>query len=68
MPKLQYWKAKCLDDRDSYSIRSRTRTEARLRRIHNGESRFAEPTKVIITYTDAFDLMRKLLGEGGVEP
>ena len=34
----------------------------------DGQERFKAPAKIVIPYRDAFDLMRRLLGEGGAEP
>lgn len=62
--KLVYWKARVLRDRDNYSIRARTRKEAERLRDTGGSEYYDKPVKVTITYTDAFDLVQQLLGEG----
>lgn len=65
---LTYWVADCLDDRPAYSIRARTRRECEeLRQRDGGASAYDKPRKVTIQYRDAFDLARRLLGEGGAE-
>ena len=55
--KLTYWVADCWIDH-RYSIRRRTKKEVVLL-IADSKSRdkFNKPRKVIIEYTDAFDLM-----------
>jgi hypothetical protein len=67
--KLIYWIAVRLDDRRCYSIRERTRDACAKARRESGVPRsYATPKKVVVEYEDAFDLVRKLLGDGGVEP
>lgn len=65
---LEYWVCPCLDDRPAYSIRARTREEARRLRAQCGASRYAPPRRVTVVYRDSFDLILKALGEGGIEP
>lgn len=65
--KLTYWIADCLDDSKAYSIRAKTRKEVNANCAAWGAARFAEPRKIEIQYTDALDLARQLLGEGGAE-
>ena len=63
--KLVYWCAACLDDSRSYNIRTTTRREANQQRKEYGPERFGKPKKVIIEYRNAFDLITRVLGEGG---
>lgn len=77
---LTYWIAKRLDDGKCYSIREKTRKEVLRQlkeekcvlvtegygKIYKGEHReYDIPEKVVIHYTDSFDLLRQALGEGG---
>lgn len=62
---LRYWVAVCLDDRSAYNIRARTRKACNKQRDKDGRKRFGKPAKVEIPYTDAFDLVCAVLGEGG---
>jgi len=64
--KLTYWKCKCLDDHDCYSIRAKTRKEAVERRDEYNPEAFSEPYRVEIEYSSGFDLMTQCLGEGGL--
>jgi len=63
--KLVYWCCAHLTDSHAYSIRARTRREAMARRAAQPED-FGQPTKVTVTYRDAFDLIDQALGEGGI--
>lgn len=64
--KLVYWAAKRLDDREAYNIRARTRREAKaLREANGGDESYGPVAKVEVTFTDALDLLRQCLGEGG---
>lgn len=59
--KLTYWYSKCPDDSDVYSVRTRTKKEAkRLVDTMNAErshSKWPDPRKVTVEYRDSFDLM-----------
>jgi len=66
--KLTYWKAERLDDADAYSIREKTR-KAALAKLAEYEDtdygvRFGPLVKVTLDYSDGFELMECLLGEG----
>ncbi len=74
--KLNYWKAKRLDDADCYSIRTKTRKEG-LEAIEWCKENwsdtpspsgvdFSKPYKVEIEYDSGFDLMRRSQEEGGL--
>jgi hypothetical protein len=66
--KLMYWKCLSLDDADVYSIREKTRKEAKRVREELGVERFGPPTKVVLEYKNGFDLMQSCLGENrGIE-
>jgi hypothetical protein len=65
MPKLTYWRAECLEDHASYSLRAKTKKEVVALREHNGRNGYDEVEKVTIEYRDAFHLMAILMGEGG---
>ncbi len=64
--RLVYWVACRLDDSEAYSIRARTRREcvARRAQFEEPDESFGPPHKVIVTYTNAFDLLDRVLGEG----
>ena len=67
--KLTYWYVVNLADKNSYSIRARTRREALAERALWGKEadrRFGPVTKCVVEYRDAFDLLSHCLGEGGV--
>ena len=64
--KLKYWKCKCLDDHDCYSIRAKTRKEAvEIRNEYNPEA-FSEPYREEIEYSSGFDLMTQAVGPFGL--
>jgi len=56
--KLTYWYAECNNDSDVYSIRTRTKREAKETIAERGHSEFGLIRKVTIEYKDAFDLMQ----------
>jgi hypothetical protein len=64
MKRLIYWCCAILDDSRSYNIRAKTKREAADQRQRFGAARFGPPTKIVIEYRDAFDLMIELTGEG----
>ena len=64
--KLTYWCCPCRDDHACYNIRARTRKEASAKRIECGTERFDKPAKVTVEYKNAFDLVDRILGEGGI--
>jgi hypothetical protein len=56
--KLTYWYSKCPDDSDVYSVRARTRKEARaFIADRDDNAKWPEPVRVDVEYDDAFDLM-----------
>lgn len=63
--KVEYWKSKCLDDHDAYSIRAKTRRAVMLA-IAGMEDRYTAPYKVCIPYEDGFDLVWQSQSEGGL--
>lgn len=65
--KLTYWVCVALNDTRAYSIRARTRREAKAQREADGPKRYGRPQKVTVEYKDAFDLVCHALGEGGIE-
>jgi hypothetical protein len=64
--KLTYWYAKCLDDDNAYSIRTRTKKDCKGQRAGDEDS-YGPPVKVTIEYKDGFDLMQKIALDGGPE-
>lgn len=67
MRKLTYWIAEHLNDASCYSIRRRLRHEVITEVKGDRPWEYDKPRKVTIRYRDAFDLMFKLLREGGAE-
>lgn len=67
--RLIYWIADNLKDSPCFSIRERTRKAVNVELTTGGYGLvdFGKPRKVVIEYTDAFDLMRQLLSEDGAE-
>jgi hypothetical protein len=63
--KLVYWCCARRDDSSAYNIRARTKREANKQRAEMPNS-YDEPVKVVIKYADAFDLIERALGEGGI--
>ena len=70
--KLTYWKVQCKNDNNIYSIRAKTKKDA-IEQFKEDESPssfmeldedFARVEKIVIYYSDAFDLMEQLLSEG----
>lgn len=63
---LTFWQAANESQGDDYSIRTQTRREclAELAELPEDLRRdYAEPVKVIMTYSSGFELMRSCLGE-----
>ena len=69
--KLTYWYARCENDSAHYSIRARTRQEARVLRgaaCDGVENAYGPVVKVVVTYRDGFDLMYECLTDMGEVP
>lgn len=66
--KLTYWTAENLNDHNCYSIRARTKKEAKAIKAIKGEGDYGLVTKVVVEYKDGFDLMAQCLDEGGLLP
>jgi len=64
MATLTYWVCDIKDDHSTYNIRTKTKKEAVMKRAEFGEDSYREPRKVVIEYSDAFDLATWCLGEG----
>ena len=65
--KLTYWIARCIADHDCYSIRARTKKEVLA--LYNNpaiidKKDFEAPKKVIVEYSNSFDLLQQCLSEG----
>lgn len=59
--KVTYWKAKCEEDNDCYSIRKKTKKEVvEAVSKHWRPQGFSKPYKVEIEYGNAFELCDKL--------
>jgi hypothetical protein len=63
--RLTFWYAKCLDDGDCYSIRERTKKEAVRQVERQDHSKFGAVEKIVIEYTDGFDLLDGVASENG---
>jgi len=67
MPKLTYWIARCNDDSDAYSIRTRTKkaceAEYQFRMKDRRGNAYDRPIKVTVEYSNAFDLMEQCMNE-----
>ena len=63
--KLTFWYAECLDDGDCYSIRARTKKEAVRQKQVRGDSSYGAVEKVVVEYTDGFDLLDGVASESG---
>lgn len=65
--KLTYWYAQCLTDSDAYSIRERTKKEAKAKMASltpsESTEHFAPLKKVTVEYGDGFELMWLCAGE-----
>ena len=66
MSTLTYWLCKRIGGDSAYSIRATTRKAAQDAR-RGREADYEAPRKVIVVYSDPLDLLRRVLGEGGVE-
>lgn len=68
--KATYWKAKCLDDADVYSIRRRTKREVLkvLEAFEREGSRddYADPVQVFVEYASVLDLVFDAQSEEGL--
>ncbi len=60
---LTYWKARCLDDADCYSIRTKTKKECLAQIEARGPSSYSKPYKVEVEYSSGFDLMMQCQSE-----
>ena len=63
--RLTYWCATNLADSKVYSIRARTRKEARAVLSEQDSEDYTEVRKVTVEYRDGFDLLMECLGGGG---
>lgn len=61
--KLVNWKCRKRNDSSCYSIRARTRKEAKAQRERDGVDQYDPPEKIVIEYTNAYDLMLQLTSE-----
>lgn len=64
--KLTFWYAACLSDGDCYSIRARTKKEAQRQVKLYDHNQWGEVEKVVLEYSDGFELMDGVAGESGV--
>jgi hypothetical protein len=64
--KLTYWYAERLDDSNVYSVRARTRREAKAHIAEYDHADYGPIVKVTVEYDNAFDLMAQCTGEGGL--
>jgi len=64
---LTYWKAKCLNDADCYSIRTKTKKECLALIEVYGPSSYSKPYKVEIEYSSGFDLMMQCQSEARLD-
>ena len=74
--KVTYWYSRHPDDSNVYSIRTKTRKEAKalvdaenaLRKSnhHTSGELWEAPKKITTEYADAFDLVKQCTGEGGL--
>ena len=60
--KLTYWYCPIIGDAMVYSIRAKTKREAKALREEYGEDQFDPPIKNIVIYSSAFDLMEMAMG------
>ena len=64
--KLTYWSCEHLNDSQAYAIRTKTKREAVERRNEEnseGYELYGPPTKIVMEYDDAFDMMSGCLSE-----
>jgi hypothetical protein len=70
--KLSYWYAPCVSDANCYSIRAKTKREAkRLKADHDeccdmSSDKMGDVVKITVEYADAFDLLTICQSEGGI--
>lgn len=64
--KLIYWYAAIETDADCYSVRERTKREAKAKVAELSHHTFGPVTKVTVEYRDGFDLLQQCTGEGGI--
>lgn len=63
--KLVFWEAKCLNDSDCYSIRTKTKKECLFQISTSDWHKYEPPEKIILEYKDSFELLSVFAGEGG---
>jgi hypothetical protein len=67
--KLTYWQARCLNDSSVYDLRAKTKKQL-LRDIEECSqcgTRFDKPEKIVLEYSDGFELLDTTLSEGGYQ-
>jgi hypothetical protein len=64
--RITYWVAKCLTDRDSYSVRGKIRQVVEERLKERNAADYGPP-KMVTTpeFNGSFDMLEQCLGEGG---
>ena len=63
--KLEYWVAQHKTDSRAYNLRAKSLSACKHLREEMGSDNYGRPTKVTVTYADAFNLLDQCLGEGG---
>jgi len=65
--KLTYWIAEIETDHQAYNVRAKTRREAKAMVAERDWQDYGPVRKITVEYRNAFDLIERALGEGGIE-
>jgi len=61
---LTYWYVMCQNDSNCYSVRERTKREARATAIER--DMIGDPVKVVAKFEDRMEMIQEMMGEGGI--
>lgn len=64
--RLTYWQCECYESR-LYNIKAKTKKEAVRLRNEYGQNSYGEPEKIILEFSDSFELMDYCTSEAGVQ-
>lgn len=64
MRKITYWFARCLTDHECYSVRTRTKAEAKQMVKNRDPGHYGPIVKVVVEFENPLDLLFYVKGEG----
>ena len=66
MRKITYWFARCLTDHECYSVRARTKAEAKQMVANREPGHYGPIVKVTVKYLNPLELLFYIKGEGSI--